>query len=88
MHTKLTKVPNRKTIAQISFNKGEAFQRPDVRRDEKADDIHEKARIFITGEDLPKAATAVLISQREAIEMNADSCEEDCDQIKIIMIRR
>jgi predicted phosphate transport protein (TIGR00153 family) len=59
------------------------------REEEKVDDIHEKARILLVKEDLQGAGTAVLISQLfEAIEMIADSCEDACDQVRIIMVRR
>jgi predicted phosphate transport protein (TIGR00153 family) len=69
----------------------EALQAADAveREEEKVDDIHEKARILIGKEDLPKAGVAVLISQLfEAIEMIADSCEGVCDQVRIIMVRK
>jgi predicted phosphate transport protein (TIGR00153 family) len=59
------------------------------REEEKVDDIHEKARILLGKEDLPKAGVAVLISQLfEAIEMIADSCEDACDQVRVIIVRK
>jgi predicted phosphate transport protein (TIGR00153 family) len=69
----------------------EALQAADIveREEEKTDDIHERARILIGNEDIPKAGVAVLISQLfEAIEMIADSCEDACDQVRIIMVRK
>jgi predicted phosphate transport protein (TIGR00153 family) len=69
----------------------EALQAADAveREEEKVDDIHEKARILLGKENLPKAGVAVLISQLfEALEMIADSCEDACDQVRIIMVRR
>jgi uncharacterized protein Yka (UPF0111/DUF47 family) len=69
----------------------EALQAADAveREEEKVDDIHGKARILLGKEDLPRAGTAVLISQLfEAIEMVADSCEDACDQVRIMMVRR
>jgi predicted phosphate transport protein (TIGR00153 family) len=69
----------------------EALQAADEveREEEKVDDIHEKARVLLGKEDLPKAGVAVLISQLfEAIEMIADSCEDACDQVRIIMVRK
>jgi uncharacterized protein Yka (UPF0111/DUF47 family) len=40
-------------------------------------------------EDLPRAGIAVLVSQLfEAIEMIADSCEDVCDQVRIIIVRK
>jgi uncharacterized protein Yka (UPF0111/DUF47 family) len=59
------------------------------REEEKVDDIHEKARTLIGKEDLPKAGVAVLVSQLfEAIEMIADACEDTCDQVRVIMVRK
>jgi len=59
------------------------------REEEKVDDIHEKARKLLGKEDLPKAGVAVLVSQLfEAIEMIADACEDTCDQVRVIMIRK
>lgn len=84
------------TSAQKCVNKmmtrpEEALQAADMveRNEEKVDDIHEKARILIGKEDLPKAGVAVLISQLfEAIEQIADSCEDVSDQVRIIMVRK
>jgi predicted phosphate transport protein (TIGR00153 family) len=59
------------------------------REEEKVDDIHEKVRTLIGKEDLPKAGVAVLVSQFfEDIEMIADACEDTCDQVRVIMIRK
>lgn len=69
----------------------EALQAADTveREEEKVDDIHEKARILLGKENLPKAGVAVLISQLfEAMEMIADSCEDACDQVRVIMVRK
>jgi len=69
----------------------EALQAADAveREEEKVDDVHERARILIGREDLPRAGVAVLISELfDAIEMVADSCEDVCDQVRIIMVRR
>jgi len=69
----------------------EALQAADTveRKEEKVDDIHEKARTLLGKEDLPTAGVAVLVSQLfEAIEMIADSCEDACDQVRVIMVRK
>ena len=69
----------------------EALEAADIveREEEKVDDIHEGARVLIGKEDIRKAGVAVLISQLfEAIEMIADSCEDACDQVRIIMVRK
>ena len=62
----------------------------DVERlEEQVDDLHENALILFGKEEIQKAGTAVLISQLfEAIEMIADSCEDACDQVRVIMVRR
>ena len=69
----------------------EALQAADTveRKEEKIDDIHEKSRVLLGKEDLPTAGVAVLVSQLfEAIEMIADSCENACDQVRVIMVRK
>jgi uncharacterized protein Yka (UPF0111/DUF47 family) len=69
----------------------EALQAADAveREEEKVDDIHEKTRILLGKEDLPRAGVAVLIGQLfEAIEMIADSCEDACDQVRVIKVRK
>jgi predicted phosphate transport protein (TIGR00153 family) len=59
------------------------------RLEEQVDDLHEKARILLGKEEIQKAGAAILISQLfEAIEMIADSCEDACDQVRVIMVRR
>jgi predicted phosphate transport protein (TIGR00153 family) len=80
-----------KCVNKMMTKSEEALQAADVveREEEKVDDIHEKARNLLGKEDLPKAGVAVLISQLfEAIEMIADSCEDACDQVRVIMIRK
>jgi len=80
-----------KCVNKMMTKPEEALQAADVveREEEKTDDIHERARILIGNEDIPKAGVAVLISQLfEAIEMIADSCEDACDQVRIIMVRK
>jgi uncharacterized protein Yka (UPF0111/DUF47 family) len=69
----------------------EALQAADMveREEEKVDDIHEKARVLIGRENLPKAGVAILASELfEALEMVADSCEDACDQVRVIMVRK
>jgi hypothetical protein len=81
---------------QICVNKmmtkpDEALQAADLveRLEEKVDDLHEKARALLAREDLPHAGVVVLISQLfDALEMIADACEDACDQVRIIMIRK
>jgi len=80
-----------KCVNKMMTKPEEALQAADTveRKEEKVDDIHEKARILLGKEDLPTAGVAVLVSQLfEAIEMIADSCEDACDQVRVIMVRK
>jgi uncharacterized protein Yka (UPF0111/DUF47 family) len=80
-----------KCVNKMMTRSEEALQAADEveREEEKVDDIHEEARILLGKEDIPKAGVAILISQLfEAIEMIADSCEDVCDQVRVIMVRK
>ena len=80
-----------KCVNSIMTKPEEALKAADTveRQEEKVDDIHEKARILLGKEDIQKAGVAVLIGQLfEAIEMIADSCEDACDQVRVIMVRK
>jgi predicted phosphate transport protein (TIGR00153 family) len=80
-----------KCVNKMMTKHEEALQAADAveREEEKVDDIHEKARMLLGKEDLPKAGIAVLVSQLfESVEMIADSCEDACDQVRVIMVRR
>lgn len=83
-------------LAQRCVNKmmtrpEEALEAADAveREEEKVDDFHEKARILLGKEEFPSAGTAVLVSQLfETLEMIADSCEDVCDQVRVIIVRK
>jgi predicted phosphate transport protein (TIGR00153 family) len=80
-----------KCVNKIMTKPEEALQAADEveREEEKVDDIHEKARILIGKEDLPRVGAAILASQLfGALEMVADSCEDACDQVRIIVVRK
>ncbi|MEM3626958.1 MAG: DUF47 family protein [Candidatus Bathyarchaeia archaeon] len=80
-----------KCVNKMMTKPEEALQAADAveREEEKVDDIHEKARALLGTENLPSAGVAVLVSQLfESIEMIADSCEDACDQVRIIMVRK
>jgi uncharacterized protein len=80
-----------KCVNSIMTKTEEALKAADIveRQEEKVDEIHEKARILLGKEDIQKAGVAVLIGQLfEAIEMIADSCEDACDQVRVIIIRK
>ena len=79
-----------KCVNKMMTKPEEALQAADAveRQEEKVDDIHEKARVLLGTEDLPRAGVAILASQLfEALEMIADSCEDACDQVRVIMVR-
>ena len=80
-----------KCVNSIMTKPEEALKAADTveRQEEKVDDIHEKARILLGKEDIQRAGVAVLIGQLfEAIEMIADSCEDACDQVRVIIVRK
>lgn len=80
-----------KCINKMMTKSEEALQAADVveREEERVDDLHERARRLLATENLPKAGIVVLVSQLfEAIEMIADSCEDACDQVRVIMVRK
>ncbi len=80
-----------KCVNKMMAKPEEALQAADTveREEENVDDIHEKARALLGKEDLPKAGVAVLVNQLfEALEMIADACEDACDQVRVIMVRK
>jgi hypothetical protein len=79
-----------KCVNKMMTKPEEALQAADAveRQEEKVDHIHENARVLLGTEDLPRAGVAILASQLfEALEMIADSCEDACDQVRVIMVR-
>jgi predicted phosphate transport protein (TIGR00153 family) len=80
-----------KCVDRMIMKHEEALEAADAveREEEEVDDIYEKTKRLLGKEDLPRAGIAVLVSQLfEAIEMIADSCEDVCDQVRVIMVRR
>ncbi len=80
-----------KCVNKIMTKPEEAMQAADAveREEEKVDDLHERARVLLGKETIPKAGIAVLVGQLfEALEMIADSCEDACDQVRVIIIRK
>ena len=80
-----------KCVNKIMVKPEEALQAADEveREEEKVDDLHEKVRKLLGKEDFPRAGIAILASQLlEAIEMIADACEDACDQVRVIMVRK
>lgn len=80
-----------KCVNKMMTKPEEALQAADAveREEEKVDDIHEKARRLLGTADLPKAGVAVLVGQLfEAMEMIADACEDTCDHVRVIIVRK
>jgi predicted phosphate transport protein (TIGR00153 family) len=80
-----------KCVNKMMTRPEDALQAADAveREEEEVDNLHEKARKLLGKEELPTAGVAVLVSQLfEAIEMIADSCEDVCDQVRVIMVRK
>jgi uncharacterized protein Yka (UPF0111/DUF47 family) len=59
------------------------------RLEEKVDDLHENARRLLAKEEKLSVGAAVLMNELyDAVEMVADWCEDACDQVRIIIVRR
>lgn len=81
----------RRAIGRMMDKPEEAMQAADEveRLEEHVDDLFENSRQLLGKEEKLGAGPAVLMNELyEAIEMIADLCEDACDQIRIIIIRR
>lgn len=81
----------RRAISRMTDKPEEAMQAADEveRLEENVDDLFEKSRQLLGREEKLKIGAAILMNELyEAIEMVADWCEDACDQIRVIMIRR
>jgi predicted phosphate transport protein (TIGR00153 family) len=81
----------RKAISRMSNKPEEALQAADEveRLEENVDDLLQKSRHLLGKELNLSVGPAILINELyEAIEMVADLCEDACDQIRVIIIRR
>jgi hypothetical protein len=81
----------RRAIGRMMDKPEEAMQAADdvERLEERVDDLFEKSRQLLGKEEKLSAGAAVLMNDLyESIEMIADWCEDACDQIRIIIIRR
>jgi len=59
------------------------------RLEEKVDDLHENSRRLLAREEKLNIGAAVLMNELYgALEMVADWCEDACDQVRIIIVRR
>lgn len=81
----------RRAIGRMMDKPEEAMQAADdvERLEERVDDLFEKSRQLLGKEEKLSAGVAVLMNDLyESIEMIADWCEDACDQIRVIIIRR
>lgn len=81
----------RRCINRMAEKPEEALQAADEveRLEEKVDDLFDNSRRLIAREERMRVGTAILINALfEAIEMVADRCEDACDQVRVIVVRR
>ena len=81
----------RKAISRMAEKPEEALKAADEveRLEEKVDDLFENSRRLLGSEENLRVGTAILMNELyEAIENAADWCEDACDQLRVIIIRR
>jgi predicted phosphate transport protein (TIGR00153 family) len=81
----------RKCINSMAERPDEALKAADdvERLEEKVDDLFENSRRLLAKEEGLKVGVAILLNELfEAIEMAADACEDACDQVRVIIVRR
>jgi len=81
----------RRSISRMADNPEEALKAADEveRLEEKVDDLFESSRQLLGKEEKLTIGAAILMNELyEAIEMAADACEDACDQVRIIIVRR
>jgi len=78
-------------ISRMAEKPEEALKAADEveRLEEKVDDLHENSRRLLAREEKLNIGAAVLMNELYgALEMVADWCEDACDQVRIIIVRR
>lgn len=81
----------RRCIDRMADKPEEALKAADEveRLEEKVDDLFENSRTLLGREENLKVGPAILMNELyEAIEMVADWCEDACDQVRVIIVRR
>jgi uncharacterized protein Yka (UPF0111/DUF47 family) len=81
----------RKCINSMAEKPEEALKAADdvERLEEKVDDLFENSRRLLAKEEKLKVGAAILMNELfEAIELAADSCEDACDHVRVIIVRR
>ena len=81
----------RKTVNSMTEKPEEALKAADEveRLEEKVDDLFEESRRLLAKEEKLKVGVAILMNELfEAIEQASDACEDACDQVRVIVVRR
>jgi len=81
----------RRSISRMADKPEEALQAADEveRLEERVDDLFVNSRHILVTEERLSIGAAILMNELfGAIEMVADSCEDACDQVRIITVRR
>jgi len=81
----------RKSINSMGEKPEEALKAADEveRLEEKVDDLFENSRRLLAKEEGLKVGVAILMNELfEAIELAADACEDACDHVRVIVVRR
>lgn len=80
-----------RSIERMQDSPQEALKAADEveRKEEIVDQLHENARSLLAKEKNLEGGIAVLIGQLfDALESVADSCENACDQVRVIIVRK
>jgi len=81
----------RKAINSMAEKPKEALKAADEveRLEEKVDDLFENSRRLLAKEEGLKVGAAILMNELfETIELAADACEDACDHVRVIVVRR
>jgi len=81
----------RRCVSRMTEKPEDALKAADEveRREEEVDALHENARKQLAKETEMKVGVAIMLNQLlEAIETVADWCENVCDQVRVIVVRR
>lgn len=81
----------RRAISRMAEKPEEALKAADEveRLEEKVDELFENSRRLLGREENLRVGTAILMNELyESIETAADWCEDACDQLRVIIIRR
>jgi len=81
----------RTSVSRMAEKPEEALKAADQveRLEEKVDDMFQDARGLLTKETKLRVGVAVMINELfETVESAADACEDACDQVRVIIVRR